>query len=333
MARINLSRSEGIRDNLTAQQEREIRALYRRLAEQAHAQAERLRDVDGSAQLERQRLETLAGQLASSHNEISRKLMETIPANMQQAADALRGDTDRWLAQFGVDVTGLMSNVPTAVVEMVMTGQVYKPLPNGQNWTASGAIWGNANSVQQELNRVVAEGIAANKSTYEIAKALEQYVDPSSVKPWDWSKVYPGTRKQVDYNAQRLARTLVSHAYQAMFVASTKPNPFVSGYIWHTANSHRVCPICEELDGQHFGKSELPLDHPNGMCYWEAVVPDLEEVGARLGAWVRGANDPTIDNYMSYMYGNIQDVVRTTANAFRREGPITLEKAQRHSAD
>ena len=68
-------------------------------------------------------------------------------------------------------------------------------------------------NTQGDIQYIVAQGIASQKSAFDIAKDLEKYVDPSAKKDWAWSKVYPGTKKVVDYNAQRLARTMVSHAY------------------------------------------------------------------------------------------------------------------------
>ena len=58
-----------------------------------------------------------------------------------------------------------------------------------------------------------------NCSYYEIAKDLESYVRPNARLPWnlrmaDGKKIY---KKQIDYNAQRLARTLVQHGYQQSF--------------------------------------------------------------------------------------------------------------------
>ena len=128
-------------------------------------------------------------------------------------------------------------------------------------------------------------------------------MNPDARKDWDWGKVYPGTKKVVDYNAQRLARTMVSHAYQQAFVRTTQKNPFVSKYKWEASNSGRVCEICEERDGKLFDKDELPLDHPNGMCTFTTVMDDLEKIGERLGDWAAGKSDPELDKWAEDLYG------------------------------
>jgi SPP1 gp7 family putative phage head morphogenesis protein len=102
---------------------------------------------------------------------------------------------------------------------------------------------------------------------------LERWINPDKAKPWNLRNaqgrlIYP---RSVDYNAQRLARTMVQHSYQQSFVESTKNNDLIESYRW-IANGSRVCPICEERNGQIFQKDELPLDHPNGMCVWEPVL-------------------------------------------------------------
>ena len=148
----------------------------------------------------------------------------------------------------------------------------------------------------------MAAGVAANKSAYEIAKDLEQYVNPNAKKEWDWSKVYPGTTKKVDYNAQRLARTMVSHAYQQSLLATTKHNPFVTGYRWRSAHVSRTCELCNERDGQVYSADDLPLDHPNGMCtFLVELSGSLTDVADRLGNWVNGAEDPELDNWYKSM--------------------------------
>ena len=59
------------------------------------------------------------------------------------------------------------------------------------------------------------------------------------------------------------------------------------GYRWLTSNFHgRVCDICRNREGKVFKKDELPLDHPNGMCTFEAVIPDsMTDIAKKIGQW------------------------------------------------
>ena len=150
----------------------------------------------------------------------------------------------------------------------------------------------------KDIDKIVAEGVALNKSAYDIAKDLERYINPTARKEWDWSKVYPGTNRVIDYNAQRLARTLVAHAYQQSLERTCEKNPFVTGYKWVSANSDRTCELCKERDGQIYEKGDLPLDHPNGLCTFIAVIPDsMTDISNRLADWAKGKSDSALDEF------------------------------------
>ena len=109
--------------------------------------------------------------------------------------------------------------------------------------------------------------------------------------------MYPGTAKVVDYNAQRLARTMISHAYQQSIERSVQYSPFVTGIQWHASGS-RPCPLCQDRDGVIYAKGDMPMDHPNGMCYWTAVTQDMDTVADRLADWVNGEDDPEVERYI-----------------------------------
>ena len=119
---------------------------------------------------------------------------------------------------------------------------------------------------------------------------------------------------KIDYNAQRLARTMISHAYEESFVAVTKNNPFIEAYQWITSGSDRVCEICIDRESSdHYGlgpgiypKDALPLDHPNGMCTFDVVITMTdEEISDAIADWYLGEGDPEmnkrIDDYVEEM--------------------------------
>lgn len=316
MVGLEFNTGANLRDALTHEQEKEVRKMYADAAADARRRADALKGVEGSAPVKEAQLRALAAQLDKAQNNISRRLGETIPNTMRDVAEATINDSAKFLNSVGMGpIQAMYSHVPENVVNAVISGQVYKPLPDGSRWNLSSAIWGDNKQTHKDINAIVAEGIASNRSTYDIAKALEQYVSPSAKKPWDWSKVYPGTKKVIDYNAQRLARTMVSHAYQVSFLAATRPNPMVSGYIWHSAHSDRVCPICQDLDGQFFAKDAMPMDHPNGMCHYEAAIPTLDEVADRIADWHNGAKDPDLDTFAKNLFNGYTDIPKNPPEA------------------
>src|SRR5699024_10247721 len=135
-------------------------------------------------------------------------------------------------------------------------------------------------------NKIIAKGVADGTPIYDIAKDLEKYVNPNAAKQWEWSKVYPGTNKKVDYNAQRLARTLTQHAFQKSFEAAGEKNPFIKDYICLRAFAHgKTVQLCRDRDGQHYEKDKLTLDHPNGLCSWAYEIKDLKTIAKEINEW------------------------------------------------
>ena len=294
---LDFSRAEAQRLKITQQQQEHIRDLYRQASSEVGKLAEQAPRVPSDA-LRQQYLHTLQGQIDEQLRDIESQLNGTIRSSMTDTVKATVDDAKSFLKDNGLPIKGAYSHVPADIVRSVSSGQLYTG-----NWTLSRALWLNTAETQHDVQSVIAQGIIQNKSAYDIAKDLEKYVNPDARKDWDWSKVYPGTKKVVDYNAQRLARTMVSHAYQQAFIRTTQKNPFVSKYKWEASNSGRVCEICEERDGKLFDKDDLPLDHPNGMCTFTAVMDNLDTIGERLGDWAAGKPDPELDKWAKDLYG------------------------------
>lgn len=202
------------------------------------------------------------------------------------------------LAELGVNsklLRASFASIPTNVVENLVNGSIYGAKGS---WSLSKAIWGDEEKTLSNLYKIVAGGIAENKSIYEIANELSKYVNPRAARQWnlktkDGVRIYP---KKVDYAAQRLARTLSQHAYQQTIVQTTLKNPMVLGIRWR-ANGSRVCEVCKARDGQVYPKNELPLDHPNGMCVMEPIY--LADSDDMIAKWVNSpaGTYPSMDNW------------------------------------
>lgn len=317
MAKLSLNTAEQARVQLTQKQQKHIEQIYKGVAKDIDERIKKLPNVP-SAPLQKTYLENLKKQVLDELDKASGDLQGIIEGNMKSVAESVLDSTLDFTKKVGLSIEGLYSHVPDEIVKSVASGQLYEG-----DWTLSKAIWKDHMKTQYNINTVVAKGIAENKSAYDIAKDLEKYVDPSAEKPWDWSKVYPGVGRKIDYNAQRLARTMVSHAYQQAFVRSTQKNPFVTKYKWDASNSARTCPICAERDGQLYDKNDLPLDHPNGMCTFEAVIPDsMEDIANRIADWTYGADDPELDTWAEDLYGTTNITPnRGTLGIWREDSP------------
>lgn len=307
--------AEAAKDAIMASQKKEIAALYEKWADEIGERAKYFSHKStASAPASERYYKELQKQLRATSQDISNEVYSKIKKNMYTVADAVVADNVKWLESFGFSKDGLnaaFSYVPDEIVRNLITGQIYD-----SGWSLSARIWGDNEQTLKDIYQVMAKGLAENKPIYQIAKDLEKYVRPSAQLPWnlraaDGVKIY---KKQVDYNAQRLARTLVQHGYQQSFVAATQKNPFITEYIWRS-NGSRVCDLCLARDGAHFKKTELPLDHPNGMCTMEPVV--AEDMIDQLADWFNSPDGtyPEIDafagnfGYQVQKVGTVQDFI------------------------
>lgn len=289
--------STAIRDSITKEQEQYITDLYKQWSEDVQKQADwYAKHGTPSAPLSSMYYNKLYNQMQQQSKEISNSVYTNIKNGMFKVSDAVVKDATDWMSGFGFDKDGIaaaFSYIPQSTVNALVTGSVYG---DKGSWSLSSAIWGDNEKALRDIYSIVAQGVAEQMPISDIAKKLSQYVSPTKQLQWSGPNGIKIYKHAVDYNAQRLARTLVQHTYQQSFVAATKDNPFVTEYVW-IANGHRVCQICADRDGAHFKKDKLPLDHPNGMCTMEPVVDD--KMVDKLANWVNGEDGtyPEIDKF------------------------------------
>lgn len=300
--------AEKARDKLTAAQNKRILDLYEQWAKDMDRVIKKYHYSNVPlSPISEQQARILKKALREQSQQVANEIYKGIKQSIYLVADAVVRDNVEWLESLGFYGPGLnaaFASIPDTIVRMLVTGQIYEG-----GWNLSRKIWGSNEKTLSNCYEIVAKGMAENRPVYEIAKELEKYVNPKTAKSWNpvlrmketktgkwvYRKIYRGV---VDYNAQRLARTLIQHGYQQSFIAVTKNNPFVLKYQW-LANGSRVCPICRERDGQQYVKDELPMDHPNGMCTMVPVIDD--DIMGKLASWVQSPSGtyPSIDKFAS----------------------------------
>lgn len=321
--------AEKARDVILSSQKKEIAALYDKWADEIGERAKYYshKSTASSVVSERQMRE-LQKQIRATSQEVSNEVYSMIKKNMYTVADSVVQCNSAWLASLGFDgstINAAFSSVPDDVVRNLLTGQIYD-----SGWSLSSRIWGDNENTLKDIYRVMAKGLTENKSIYDIAKELESYVRPGAKLPWnlkmaDGAKIY---KKQVDYNAQRLARTLTQHGYQQSFIATTQKNPFITDYIWRS-NGSRVCELCAERDGKHFKKTELPMDHPNGMCTMEPNIAN--DMNDQLADWFNSPDGtyPEIDEFA----GNFGYNASRTAKAVKPKDSVKNKAVAQNLSD
>lgn len=315
--KVTLKDAEQAHKAVVTSQQKQIAALYVKWADEMAAQAKKYTSSKNpSAALKAQQITQLEGALRKAGEQTANAVNNSVKQSMVRAAQSVVDNNAEWMKKLGFPENGIsaaFSSVPTEIVQNIITGQVYEG-----GWSLAKSIWSDSEDTLSKAYQMVAGGIAENKSVYDIAKDLEQFVSPSAKKPWNYTfegvdkvtgqkKTYHVYPKQVDYNAQRLARTLSQHAYQQTMVAVNKDNPFVQKIKWHSTGS-RVCPICKARDGKIYPKDQVPMDHPNGMCILEPVYD--KDVNQRLADWVNGKEDPSLDAYVKKFGPNVIDTMK-----------------------
>lgn len=299
--------SQRKRVSIVKKQEKEIKKVYEEALEEIRKEVNKLYGKnDTSSTMRRVYLNKLRDDISSHMNVVDNKTEKIIKSNMTQMVEEVAKNTQMYNSKVGLNVIINNSNLKYRVVNNIINGKVY----DGK-FTLSSSIWGDNKKRLNEINNIIARDILQNKGVYDIAKDLERFVNPNARKKFDWSRMFPGSRRKVDYNAQRLARTMVSHAYQQAFVEATIKNPFISAYRWMTSGSDRVCPVCIDRESTDqfglgpgiFPKDALPLDHPNGMCTFECVMAmSDQEIGEAIADWYLGEGDEimneAIDEYV-----------------------------------
>ena len=277
---------------------RKIIKLYEGVSKNLENKIANLNLSNPSASLKQYYLDTMTKEINNSIDRLQKELEVEIKASAKASGQLVIGAQNAVMSKAGLVIEGAYGYVPEQVVENLVSGSLYKG-----NWSLSQSLWKNTRKIKSDVQIVISKGLAENKPIADISDDLVKYLNPSARKPWDWGKVYPGSTRVVDYNAQRLARTMIQHAYQQSMVQSMKYNPFCEGVIWHSVFAHgRTCELCKERDGITYILSKLPLDHPNGLCYFEPALDKMENIADRLADWVKGESDKGIDLYVEHAF-------------------------------
>lgn len=237
---------------------------------------------------------------ASTAQQVEQATVQTVKHIARQTAEAHVKAGQQLLKSAGAKATpqayivgqNEINATVARTLDGILKGNAYpNPYPLSQR------IWTNAQAVQRDIHTIIMNGMQQGKSVADISDSITRFVNPRESK--DWNKVmedgYKVHRRNVEYNAQRLARTVGQHSYQKATEDRIRGNPFVTGVRW-IANGSRPCPICMDRDGTVYAKGEAPLDHPNGMCTLEPVIDD-RGLDDRLVDWVHGTEDSELDAY------------------------------------
>ena len=298
---------------LALKQQREILNIYKDTVKELSKKA----SIAGDKTLKKRWLEDYSKHLDKTTEELENRLYKSIEGAMEQAGKhAVDADLEFFkeaIKKAGIDLgphfTEMFSEAPNEVLAGIIKGDFYK---DGKG--LSDRIWNYTNDFEKDIDYIIKRAIAEKKSARELAKDLETFVKPESRRPWAWGTVYPNLRtKQVDYNAQRLARTSITHAHRESQHESARRNPFVEAIHWELSDAHYERQVsrwgedeCDEYAEQdnyglgvgNFPKDEVPLSHPQCLCVTYGVITKtLEDVADELNNWLDGEKNQILDEW------------------------------------
>ena len=190
-------------------------------------------------------------------------------------------------------VAGLY-NVPDKVILGIINGGFYK-----DNKSLSERIWNYSNKNIEDVQRIFIDGLAQKTPYKDLVKQLRAYVDP---KVQTYSKVASinKTYGRVEYNAMRMLRTSMNHAFLNANIEKWSKNPFIKKVKWclssaHSDRMHGRTDICDDINGKEFNVKDVPTPHPNCLCYQIPVTDDLNKVADDLKSWVNGKPNKALD--------------------------------------
>lgn len=251
-----------LRDRITKSQARAIKQLYRGVLSSLYKEEQKLKKLGITDSVRVTQIRELRSTTIRLLRQVTDKLTSNAEAGMLEVIDAT------------LELYGASTASAQAMVMSFVTGNVY-----GGSWTLSSSIWGNNSKQVRDVYNIVARGQLLGYSFEQIADQLKKYVNPDKLYDWDGPGSLHIYSHSIDYNAQRLIRTLVTHAYQYAQWAMTHDDPTLLGYRWH-AQGPRACPICKERNGVIFPVNSVPWDHPNGACYIEPVYSSRHDMDA-----------------------------------------------------
>ncbi len=290
--------------------DRLIRQIYIRAAARLEKQAEGAKDESLTRRWQEDYSRSVRREIDRMNREIEAAVASGLDRSARIRADGAAEYLERAAGMAGLRLsdsfTDVLSHCRTDALEALIGGRMYT---DGR--ILSQRIWSAAGRLQGGIEEIIAQGIAQQQSTYQIARALEAYVNPKAACPVDWRSLYPDTpfEMKVDYNATRLARTAINHAYWQTGINAAEANPFCKAMHWELSDAHYERQVAhwgedecdvyarhdEGLGRGNFPIGKLPRPHPNCLCIQYEVLPEPEEAAARFRAWMDGAKDDELE--------------------------------------
>ncbi|MEQ3340175.1 exonuclease SbcC [Clostridium butyricum] len=306
---------------LTLEQERQINHIYAKSANRLIDEILELPDIS------RTRVHDIdiARLLNDYTKDLYKQLFPNIKDNMMESSIIQRQVILDFVDQVAKDrklseiVKHNINSYSNTVVKNLIAGEYYK---DGK--TLSKRLWNltldNGNKIDEFIKMNIASGANARK----LANDLELLINPNNRIVTNNFKAGFNSYK-ISYQAQRLARTSITHAATETQIQNAKKNPFSKGLRWnlsasHSARMHGKTDICDDYNGQIFKPEETPLQHPNCLCYFTEEFADIDDAIVRINKWVEGNEDKELDSWSRDFNKGEDNIKNKTSSSVKVNG-------------
>lgn len=157
--------------------------------------------------------------------------------------------------------------------------------------TLSKRLWQYTKQNGEDIDTIIKMNVSGGANVRTLASELEKYVNPKHRIISTNFKAGLNSYK-ISFNAQRLARTSITHAATETQIQNAKKNPFSLGLKWnlsasHSARMHGKQDECDSREGKVYEPEKVPLQHPNCLCYFTEEVDEKKAI-TDIKAWASG---------------------------------------------
>lgn len=285
---------------LTMKQEKELLQIYIDMADQISHEIKLSRtNVNDKYLKELYKItQSYIGTLNIQLNKTIKANIETssqIAATMEHAYYDSVVDDEKLKLLFNRSVI----NIASKTVKNLIKGNFYS---DGKSLDMR--IWNLTQDNAKDIDKLIKINIGRGANARKLAEQLDDYINP--LRTLNAKTLEVGMNKSVSYQAQRLARTSITHSFTETTIGNAKTNPFNLGLKWNLSSSHydrqvkKWGPdICDDYDGRVFKPDEYPLQHPNCLCYPTYENMPIENAIDELKAWAKGGQNKKLDEWYS----------------------------------
>lgn len=292
-----VKQQEAKRNLLTRKVKKDIRKVYYEVYKQTNESLSKQNKDTLNIKYLKSLQKSLEGQINALNKDLKTNVKTAIEKSVDCALNSqlnfFKEISKKYNLELASTFEDMFATIHKDVVAEIVGGKLYKDRAG-----LSKRIWADTKRFNKDIDMIIAKGIAKKKGSYEVAKDLVKYLNPNIKHP-----VMNGVRGKANSNAYRLAHTSIMHAYQMAQKRSCEKNPFIEKIKWLASNSHRTCEACLSKNGNLYSPSDLPLDHPNGLCTTIPIIEkDFDQIGEELNQWINGEENKELDEWLgNYM--------------------------------